>query len=267
VAADGNVLAHIVARTIERVAHYKRARPEAALKEEPFYARKPRSLARALGGPAPRLIAEVKFASPSEGFLRAPGSASAVEAARIAGRYAAEGAAAISILTEPEYFSGEPAFLAAARGALPDACLLMKDFVVDVYQLELARACGADAVLLIAALLGERLHELSFAARARGLSALVEVHDEAEAEAALAANSEVLGVNSRDLRTLKTDLGVARRLAPLARRAAVAVAESGLRSRADVDELAALGYKGFLIGTSFMKTKDPGAALAGLLAS
>jgi indole-3-glycerol phosphate synthase len=267
VAADGGVLAHIGARTVERVARYKRERAEAALKAEPLYARAPRSLAKALGGPAPRLIAEVKFASPSEGFLREPGSASPAEAARLAGRYAAEGAAAISILTEPEYFSGEPAFLAAARAALPDACLLMKDFVVDSYQLELARACGADAVLLIAALLGPRLHELLFAARARGLSALVEVHDENEAEAALTFGAEVLGVNSRDLRTLKTDLGVARRLAPLARRAAVAVAESGLRARADIDELAGLGYKGFLIGTSFMKAKDPGAALAGLLAS
>lgn len=265
--SDGNVLAHIGARTVERVARLKRERPEASLAAEPLYARRPASLAAALKAPGPRLIAEVKFASPSEGFLRQPGSASPAEAARIASSYIKAGAAAISILTEPEYFSGDPAFLAAARAANPAACLLMKDFFVDPYQFELARACGADAVLLIAALVGERLHELLFSARARGLSVLVEVHDEAEAEAALACGADVLGVNSRDLRTLKTDLGVARRLAPLARRAQAAVAESGLRSRADIDELHALGYQGFLVGTALMKADDPGAALTSLIAA
>jgi indole-3-glycerol phosphate synthase len=261
------VLAKIGKRTEERVARWKRERPEKSLASEPLHARKPRSLAAALQGAGPRVIAEVKFASPSEGFLRPPGSASPAEAARIAAAYSAAGAAAISILTEPEYFSGDPSFLIAARAACPDACLLMKDFLLDPYQLELARACGADAVLLIAALLGPRLHEMLFAARARGLSALVEVHDEAEAEAALACTADVLGVNNRDLRSLKTDLGVSRRLAPLARRAAAAVAESGLRSRADIDGLAELGFKGFLIGSSFMKSPEPGEALAALLAA
>lgn len=266
-AADLGVLGTIAARTVERVARYKRERPLAALKAEPLYARTPRPLLQALAGPPPRVIAEVKFASPSNGSLREPGSASPAEAARLAADYAAEGASAVSILTEPEHFSGDPSFLAAARASCPDACLLMKDFLLDAYQLELARACGADAVLLIAALLGPRLGEMLAAARARGLSALVEVHDEPEAEAALACGADVIGVNNRDLRTLKTDLGVARRLAPLARRAAVAVAESGLRSRADIDELVSLGYRAFLIGTSFMTARDPGAALAGLLAS
>ncbi len=260
-------MGHIAAATAERVKRWKIERPESALASEPLYARKPLSLARALSHPGPRFIAEVKFASPSEGFLREPGSATPQEAARIAAAYADAGAAAISILTEPQYFSGDPSFLAAARRARPDAVLLMKDFVIDPYQLELARACGADAVLLIAALLGPRLHELLFAARARGLSALVEVHDEAQAESALACTADVVGVNSRDLRTLKTDLGVARRLAPLATRAAAAVAESGLKTREDIDGLTALGYKGFLVGTSLMKSRDPGLALSVLLAS
>lgn len=265
--AELNILGRIGARTAERVAKWKTERPESALAREPLYARKPASLARALQGIGPRVIAEVKFASPSEGFLRAPGSASPAEAARIAASYAKAGAAAISILTEPEYFSGDPSFLTAARAALPDAVLLMKDFLIDVYQLELARACGADAVLLIAALLGPRLHEMLFAARARGLSALVEVHDEIEAEAALKFAADVIGVNNRDLKTLKTDLGISRRLAPLATKAAAAVAESGLRSRAEIDELSALGYKGFLIGGSFMKSPEPAAALSALLIS
>jgi indole-3-glycerol phosphate synthase len=261
--AEGGVLARIGKATEERVARYKHDRPVAFLRDEALYARVPRSLSRALAGPAPRVIAEVKFVSPSEGVLRDGASESA--AAIIASSYLRAGAAAISILTEPEFFGGAPSFLAAARKENPDACLLMKDFFVDAYQFELARACGADAILLIAALLGPRLTELAGEARAYGLSALVEVHDEAEAEAALALGADVLGVNSRDLRTLKTDLGIARRLAPLAKRAGVAVAESGLRSRADVDDLIAHGYKGFLIGTSLMRNADPGLALTDLM--
>lgn len=260
-----DVLARIGALTQERVARLKKERSESSLKNESLYARTPGSLSRALQGPAPRIIAEVKFASPSEGFLRTPGSASPSEAARIAADYSAKGAAAISVLTEPEYFSGQPAFLSAVRTRLPDACLLMKDFMVDPYQFALARACGADAILLIAALLGPRLAEMLVSAKTLGLSALVEVHDEQEAEAALHAGAEILGVNNRNLRTLKTDVETSRRLAPYARRAAVAVTESGLQSRRDIDALGALGYKGFLIGSSFMKAKDPGAALAGLL--
>jgi indole-3-glycerol phosphate synthase len=262
-----NVLGKIGASTEERVKRWKVERPVSALAAEPLYARTPRSLAAALNHPVPRFIAEVKFASPSEGFLRTPGSASPAEAARIAAAYADAGAAAISILTEPQYFSGDPSYLSAARVARPDAVLLMKDFLIDPYQLELARACGADAVLLIAALLGPRLHEMLFAARARGLSTLVEVHDEAEAEAALKFTADVIGVNSRDLRTLKTDLGVARRLAPLATQAAAAVAESGLKTRDDIDGLHALGYKGFLVGTTLMKAEHPGSALSALIAS
>ncbi|MFI5345132.1 MAG: indole-3-glycerol-phosphate synthase [Elusimicrobiota bacterium] len=262
-AADGGVLGRIGARTVARVAREKHERPVAALRDEHFYPRAPRSLTNALMGPAPGVIAEVKFASPSEGVLRA--GASAREASRIASSYLKSGAAAISILTEPEFFGGDTAYLSAVRAASPDACLLMKDFFVDPYQFESARACGADAILLIAALLGPRLPEMAGAARALGLSTLVEVHDEAEAEAALAVGADAIGVNSRDLRSLKTDLDVARRLAPLARRGAVAVAESGLRSRAEIDELMLLGYKGFLIGTTFMKAEDPGAALAALL--
>jgi indole-3-glycerol phosphate synthase len=247
------------------VAELKRERPESDLRWAPLYGRTPLPFARAFEGKAPRVIAEVKFASPSEGPIRPASEAKAARAAELAGKYLDAGAAAVSVLTEPENFSGDPSFLSAARTARPDAYLLMKDFFVDKWQLELARASGADAVLLIAALLGPSLGEMLFAARARGLSALVEVHDEDEAEAALLAGAEIVGVNSRNLRTLRTDLAVAKRLAPWIKRAKVAVAESGLKTRADLDELGALGYKGFLIGTSFMKAPDPGAALAALL--
>ena len=141
----------------------------------------------------------------------------------------------------------------------------MKDFFVDEYQFELARSLGADAVLLIAALLGPRLPEMHKAARALGLSVLVEVHDEKEASAAIAAGADLIGVNSRDLRTLQVNLSVARRLAPLVCHSGTAIAESGIRSRADIDSLTALGYKGFLIGSSLMKRPEPGDGLKSFL--
>jgi indole-3-glycerol phosphate synthase len=258
---EQNVLHRIAARTEERVARWKHERPEKSLASEPLYARKPHSLINALQGAGPRVIAEVKFASPSCGFIRQPGSASAAEAARIAASYHEAGAAAISILTEPEYFSGDPSYLTAARAALPDATLLMKDFFIDVYQLELARACGADAVLLIAALLGPRLHELLFAARARGLSALVEVHDEAEAEAALKCTADVIGVNNRDLRTFDVDLGLTERLRKAIPADVLLVAESGIRSVDDARRMREAGADAILVGESLMRSDDPAARI------
>ena len=252
------VLGKIGARTIERVEILKKQRPVAALKDSPLYARKPLSLDAALHGDAPRIIAEVKFHSPSEGLLR-PG-ASPKEAAEIAHAYARTGAAAISILTEPEYFHGDISFLAEARKELPNVPLLMKDFMVDPYQFEQARSIGADAILLIVALLGSRLNSMSEDARSLGLSVLIEAHDEAEAAAALAAGDSVIGINNRDLKSLKVDLAVSKRIAPMLN-GRTAVAESGLRSRRDIDELAALGYKGFLVGTSFMKSPYPAVVL------
>ncbi|MBI5246389.1 MAG: indole-3-glycerol-phosphate synthase [Elusimicrobia bacterium] len=252
------VLGKIGAHTLDRVAALKKTRPVASLKDSPLYARQPLSLDAALHGDGPRIIAEVKFHSPSEGILR-PG-ASPKAAAEIAHAYARTGAAAISILTEPEYFHGDPSFLAAARAELPNTPLLMKDFMVDPYQFELARSIGADAVLLIVALLGPNLSAMLNSARSLGLSVLIEAHDEAEAAAALAAGDAVIGVNNRDLKSLKVDLAVSKRIAPLLN-GRTAVSESGLRSRADIDALAALGYKGFLVGTSFMKSPYPAVAL------
>lgn len=255
---DLGVLGRIAERSALRVERWKSDKPVQWLRAQPLYGRRPLSLAAALKGDGPRIIAEVKFNSPSEGVLR-PG-ASPVEAAKIAHGYVGAGAAAISILTESEFFGGEPSFLAEARGACPETPLLMKDFLLDPYQLELARSIGADAILLIVAMLGSRLRSMADAARSLGLSVLIEAHDEAEAEAALSAGDAVIGINSRDLKTLKVDLEVARRLAPMLRDR-VAVAESGLRSRKDIDGLAALGYKGFLVGTSFMKSPYPAVSL------
>ena len=257
--ADLGVLGRIGAAATERVARAKLVHPVSSLRASPSYGRPPLSLAAALSAPGPNVIAEVKFASPSEGVLRL--GAAPNEAARIAASYAHAGAAAVSVLTEPDFFGGDISFLAAARGSCPTTPLLMKDFMVDEYQLELARSAGADAVLLIAALLGPRLRDMHEIARSLGLSALIEVHDEAEFDEALKAGGSLIGVNSRNLKTLKVDLAVARRLAVRLPRGAIAVAESGLNSRADVDSLAALGYKGFLIGSALMRDAEPGAAL------
>lgn len=255
---DLGVLGKIAQHTAARVAREKLERPVEWLRTQPLYDHPPLSFT------GKGIIAEVKFVSPSEGVLKA--GADPIAAARIAASYVAAGATAVSILTEPEFFGGDYSYLAGARDSCPTTPLLMKDFVVDEYQFEVARSIGADAVLLIAALLGPRLPDMQKKALSLGLSVLIEVHNEAEAIAAIAAGGTVIGVNSRDLKTLKVDLAVARRLAPLVCRPnVVAVAESGLRSKADLDSLSPLGYQGFLIGTSFMKHPDPGAALAAFL--
>ncbi|TPW18822.1 MAG: indole-3-glycerol phosphate synthase [Elusimicrobia bacterium] len=242
----------------------KKSGPVTTLRRSPLYARRPLDFGAALGAPGARVIAEVKFASPSEGLLRERPSAGAAVA--VAGSYLAAGAAALSVLTEPEFFRGSRGYLRAIRQKYPAAPLLMKDFFVDRYQFEQARACGADAVLLIAALLGDALADMLRGAESLGLSALVEVHTEAELKAAGRARARLIGVNSRDLKTLKTDLGVARALGPAAKgTGAVLVAESGIRTAGDIASLWACGYDVFLIGTELMRQADPGAGLKALL--
>jgi indole-3-glycerol phosphate synthase len=184
----------------------------------------------------------------------------------VAGQYAHAGAAAISVLTEPDFFDGSLDALARIRSAFPHVPLLMKDFIVDEYQLLQARAAGADACLLIAALLGEaelaRLHAL---AKRLGLTPLVEIHDESELAVARRLGAELIGVNNRNLATFEVSLDVARRLAAAAWAGPVLIAESGIESSAEINELASLGYKGFLVGTSLMRGGLPGRALRALL--
>ncbi len=206
------------------------------------------------------IIAECKRRSPSRGVLR-PG----YDPLTIATSYQRAGAAALSILTEPTFFDGSLDHLAIVREAvrLP---LLRKDFIVDSYQLLEARANGADAVLLIVAALGAReLRTLLSAARAFGLAALVEVHDEGETERALEAGAEIIGVNNRNLRTLAVDVRLSERVAARIPPTVVAVSESGLKTAEDLTRLQGLGYRAFLIGERFMTAADPGAALSDLL--
>jgi indole-3-glycerol phosphate synthase len=209
----------------------------------------------------PRIIAECKRRSPSRGILRRD-----YEPAAHARAYAAAGAAAISVLTEPTFFDGALEHLSEVRAAV-ETPLLRKDFIVDEYQLAEAVACGADAVLLIVGALDDRMLALLLAAAdALGLATLVEVHDRGELERALAAGAGVVGVNSRNLQTLEVSPAVFDALAPLLPDRVVAVAESGVKSSADVARLRELRYDAFLIGERFMVDDDPGAALGALLA-
>lgn len=210
--------------------------------------------------PAPRVIAEFKRRSPSAGAIR-PGA----DPAEVARAYERAGAAAVSVLTDEKFFDGAPAHLAAARAAcgLP---LLRKDFLLDERDLLEARLWGADAALLIVRILDRAtLAALVAVARRAGLAALVEAHDDAELEAALGAGAEVLGVNHRDLDTLAVDLSLSARARALAP-GALLVAESGIRTRADVARMREHRVDAILVGESLMRAPDPGAALAELVA-
>jgi indole-3-glycerol phosphate synthase len=214
------------------------------------------------GGPAPRIIAECKRRSPSRGILRAD-----YRPAEHARAYALAGAAAISVLTEPTFFDGAPAHLSEVRAAV-DLPLLRKDFVVSEYQLLEAAVLGADAVLLIVgALQPAELASLYRAATAMHLAALVEVHDLAELQVALDAGVDLVGVNSRNLRTLEVNISVLDRVAETLPREVTAVAESGIRQAADIRRLGQAGYQAFLVGERLIAQADPGAALRELRAA
>jgi indole-3-glycerol phosphate synthase len=175
--------------------------------------------------------------------------------------YADAGAAALSVLTDERFFGGRLEYLRLVRDAVP-LPLLRKDFLVDPYQVDEARVAGADAILLIvAALDGETLRALLERARLRGLDALVEVHDERELEAALAAGASLLGINNRDLRSFVTDLSVTERLAPRVPAGVWVVAESGITGPVDVARLTRAGARAFLVGESLMREAQPGRAL------
>ncbi len=218
------------------------------------------ALARPPGAPI-RVLSEIKRASPSAGPIR-PGA----DAAAIALEYAQAGAAAISVLTDKQFFDGELAFLAACRErvAVP---LLRKDFTIDAYQIAEARAAGADAVLLIvAALPASLLGELLAAATHYQLDALVEVHDRVEAETAIRCGATLIGVNHRDLKTFTMDMTLTAQVAPLVPPGTVLVGESGIKTAADVRALAAAGAHAVLVGETLMRAPSPGAALRELLA-
>lgn len=251
-----NILNDVRARLAERRANVSVEQ----LRERARTARKPLDFCGALSHASyPAVIAEVKRKSPSMGDIAATADPVAVARA-----YVRAGAAALSVLTEGDHFGGAPEVLASVREALPDTPLLMKDFVVDPSQLYEARLLGADCVLLMVVVLGEACAEYLALARALGLTALVEVHDAREMETARRAGAQLIGINNRDLTTMRVDLASGVALARQAPASALLVAESGIGSGADVKRFAAEGFGAFLIGTALMRGGDPGAALARL---
>jgi indole-3-glycerol phosphate synthase len=254
-----SVLDEILAGKRDEVAAARRRIPPAEMRARAEGASDaPRGFRAALAsGERPRVVAELKRRSPSKGEIR-PG----FDPLGCAKSYTDGGAAALSVLTDERWFGGRLEYLALVRGAVP-LPLLRKDFLIDAYQVDEARAAGADAVLLIARALDRGvLRELRLRAAALGMDALVEVHDEAEADAALAAGADLVGINNRDLATFDTDLSVSERLAPrLAAAGAVVVAESGIFTYDDVRRLEAAGAHAVLVGEALMREPDVGHAL------
>jgi indole-3-glycerol phosphate synthase len=252
-----DILRRILAHKREELAARRYEVPLVQARANASGAPDPRDFPTALRGEEVAIIAEIKRASPSEGAIRE----GQFDPAAIARQYEDAGAAALSVLTDEEFFAGRLEYMTAAREAcsLP---VLRKDFIIDDYQLYEARAAGADAVLLIvAALRPAQLRDLLALTRSLGMSALVESHDEAELEIALESGAEVLGVNNRDLHTFEVDLGATERLAEMIPDDRILVAESGVHTREDIEHLAAAGADAVLVGTALMRAEDPGEAL------
>ena len=261
----GTFLDRIVARTIADIPARQTEQPLAEL--DALAASRPPAVGfrTALRGEKTAVIAEVKRASPSKGAI-----APSIDATTVAADYLTAGASAISVLTDTPFFQGSLGDLRAvsemAHAVEPPHPVLRKDFLVDPYQVAEARAHGADAVLLIVALLkGTRLREMLAVVRAYGLQALVEVHDEAELDEAVNAGAEVIGINNRDLRTFTVDLATSERLAPMVPADRTIVAESGIHTLDDLRRLAKGGAHAVLVGESLMKAADRQAALRGLI--
>ncbi|AUH50782.1 indole-3-glycerol phosphate synthase TrpC [Chromobacterium sp. ATCC 53434] len=202
------------------------------------------------------VIAEIKKASPSKGVIRED-----FQPAAIAASYAAHGAACLSVLTDRQYFQGDASYLEAARAAchLP---ALRKDFIVDEYQVYEARAMGADCILLIAAALElPKMKALETLARELGMAVLVEVHNEAELDAALALETELVGVNNRNLRSFEVSLTTTLKLLPRIGDGRIAITESGIATIDDVRLMRSSGVHTFLVGEAFMREAEPGEAL------
>jgi indole-3-glycerol phosphate synthase len=249
------ILDQVIRTTISRVEGLPR--PSGSFPERKGH----RSLKATLGRKHGRnsIIAEIKFTSPSRGNLRVP-----ADPVTLARDFASAGCSALSVLTEPDFFHGRPEFIPAIRPAI-QVPVLRKDFIIDERQLAESAVLGADAVLLIARLLGNRLPDMVESALAYGLEPLVEVHSGEEVMAALATSTSMIGINNRDLDTLSIDLSTTLRLAPMIREAGLrAVSESGLLWPCDVRRLRSFA-DGFLIGSAIMAAKDPVKRLEGFL--
>jgi indole-3-glycerol phosphate synthase len=254
---------HRIGKTVEERVRRERAQlsEEDLLAEARSSGWKPKDFRALFDRSGFNVIAEIKLASPSRGDI-----APELKPLDVARAYLENGAAALSVLTEPLFFKGDIAYLKAIRVAYPDSYLLQKDFVVDPYQLYQAKAAGADAILIIVALLGEDgSAEILRTARELGLSALVEVHNTEEMAIAKRIGADLIGINNRNLKDLSISLDVSLQLRPLAPADARLICESGIETHEDMHRLHAEGFHGFLVGTSLMRTGKPGEALARLI--
>jgi indole-3-glycerol phosphate synthase len=259
-----SVLERICADKRDLVANRKRERPLSELETAANMATPPRGFAHALWRASTTgkygLIAEIKRASPSAGLIRAD-----FDPVSLARAYAAGGATCLSVLTDAPYFQGEDNYLTAARATV-ELPVVRKDFLLDPYQIIESRALGADAVLVILAAVDDGCaRELIAAATEFGMSALVEVHDEREMERAVALDAALIGINNRNLATLSIDLMTTERLAPIAPPDRLLISESGLYSPNDLQRMARVGVRCFLIGESLMRQQNVQAATQKLL--
>jgi len=253
---ENNFLETILTAKREEIAAAKRVVPTAELQAARRDAPPVRDFLAALRGRTGTIIAEIKKASPSRGVIREDFDPHAIAAV-----YEANGAAAISVLTERSFFQGDSRYLASIRKTV-GIPLLRKDFIVDPYQVYETRCLGGDALLLIArALPGAILAQLIALTRELDMTPLVEVHDENELEQSLEAGAPVIGVNNRNLATFVTDLGTSLRLAPLIPAGVVKVSESGITGRQDVEKLRLAGFDAFLVGETLMRSEDMGRKL------
>ncbi len=259
-----SVLEHILAYKRDDVQARKLRRPWGQIEDEAFSQPPARDFLGALRQTAdrPALIAEIKKASPSKGLIRKD-----FDPAALARGYEQGGAACLSVLTDEPSFQGADVHLVAARLAcsLP---VLRKDFIVDTWQVFESRALGADAILIIvAALCDEVAADIFDAANECGMASLVEVHDEAELDRAIALGAPLIGVNNRSLATFETDLAVTERLAPRLAAECLLVSESGIATPHDIVRLSASGARAFLVGESLMRQPDVALATRALLAT
>jgi indole-3-glycerol phosphate synthase len=254
------ILEQIVNSTRKSLAQHMEQTPLASLKRAIDYQAPPRDFAGALRGDGIRLIAEIKRASPSKGLLCPNLAASSL--ARV---YSKSGAAAISVLTESEYFRGSFADLEAVRMEV-DLPLLCKDFIIDRYQIYVARAHGADAVLLIAAILTQHeLKALLDTTHSLGMAALVEVHNRDELMKALRVSPGIIGINNRNLEDFSVNLETTFKLRPLIPAGILVVSESGIHSRGEVLRLQQAGVNAILVGEALVTSPDPAAKIAELI--
>jgi indole-3-glycerol phosphate synthase len=249
------ILDKIIETKKDEVAQLKKATTEAQRREKIAGLEPCRNFRQVLSDSDCNIIAEVKSASPSRGKL-----IDDFDPVRIAGIYEKNGAAAISVLTDEKYFAGHKNYLTQIRQNV-NLPLLRKDFIIDPIQIYETRTIGADAILLIVRILGKNIADFISLSREIGLSSLVEVHTEEELEVALAAGSEIIGINNRNLDTFVTDIETSRKLKTRIPEGKIVVAESGIKERKDVESLMRVGIHAFLIGESLITALDIGKKL------